>query len=347
MSRGCAAAALGWIGASAMACGGASARGGGESALQVEGAGDPADAPARQVEGAAAPGEGAPAKPAEVERPKGPMNRKEAQQYLLALINRDRAAEGLPAVAWDETAARAALRHAEDMARHGFTGHWGTDGSVPEERYTAAGGEGLSMENAGCLGDAIARELDPDPRFTAASVERVQSTFMAEKPPADGHRRNILMASHTGVGLGLAKPKDLDIACMAQEFVDHYGSYEAIPKKAKVGDTLRVAGELRSPAKIAGVGLSRIEAPKPRKPKELLKMGGYPIPKPYATYFPKGYKTPIPLEVTGNTFQIRVPLSDGGRPGLYGVSVWATFPGSSELRMVSLRTLYVEKTGAK
>jgi hypothetical protein len=137
--------------------------------------------------------------------------------------------------------------------------------------------------------------------------------------------------------------KGIDVACMAQEFVDDYGTYDALPKKAKVGDMIHVAGEVRSPVTIAGVGLSRVDPGKPRKPEELLKMGGYPIPAPFVTYFPKGYKTPKPLEVTGNRFSIDVPLSDKGRPGLYGVSVWATFPGSKELRMISLRTISVEK----
>lgn len=273
------------------------------------------------------------------------MTRAEAGRYVLELVNRDRAAHKLPPVAWDETAARAGQRHAEDMVRVGFTGHWGSDGSVPEERYTAAGGDGFVMENAGCFADGVARELDPDPRFSAESLERVHRAFMNEKPPADGHRRNVLTASHTSLGVGLAKAKGLDIACMAQEFVDDYGTYQPLPKRARVGEVIRIAGELRPPAKIAGVGISRIEPSKPIAVERLLKMGAYPVPQPYATFFPKGYKTPIPLEVNGNRFGIEVPLDDNKRKGRYGVSVWATFPGSNELKMVSLRTIDVGGKG--
>ncbi|WP_437948870.1 CAP domain-containing protein [Sorangium sp. So ce296] len=273
------------------------------------------------------------------------MTRAEAGRYVIELVNRDRKAHKLPPVRWDETAARAGRRHAEDMVRVGFTGHWGSDGAVPEERYTAAGGDGFVMENAGCFADAIPRELDPDPRFSAESLERVHHAFMNEKPPADGHRRNVLTASHTSLGVGLAKAKGLDIACMAQEFVDDYGTYQPLPKRAKVGEVIRVAGEIDAPAKIAGVGISRVEAGKPIPPEKLLKMGGYPIPPPYATFFPKGFKTPIPLQVNGNRFDIQVPLDDRKRPGLYGVSVWATFPPSNELKMVSLRTIDVGGKG--
>ncbi|AKT40322.1 CAP domain-containing protein [Chondromyces crocatus] len=277
-------------------------------------------------------------------RPKGLLGRADAEQYVLKIVNRDRAAQGLPPVRWDPTAAKAGQRHANDMAKLGFTGHTGSDASVPETRYTDAGGQGLVMENAGCFGDATARELDPDPRFTPESLERVQKQFMDEVPPADGHRRNILMPRHTAFGVGLAKVKGIDeVACMAQEFVDDYGRYDPLPARAKIGDTIRIAGEVRAPATFAGVGLSRVDPGKPRTPKELLAMGGYPIPAPYATYFPRGFKTPKPVEVTGNRFEIQLPLDDKGRAGRYGVSVWATFPGSKELVMISLRTITVEK----
>lgn len=337
-------AAIAPLSAAALGCGGGatpSAEGPAESGAEETPAAEGKDSPDEQAAATAAGEDSGQA--AAHGNQKGLLTRAEAQKYVLELVNRDRAAHKLPPVKWDGIAAEAGMRHAADMAKLGFTGHWGSDGSVPEVRYTQAGGEGFVMENAGCFGDAEARELEADPRFTRESLERVQATFMAEKPPADGHKRNILTAAHTSLGVGLAKAKGVDVACMAQEFVQDYGRYDAIPRKAKVGDTVHIAGEVRSPATIAGVGLSRVDPGKPRKPEELLRMGGYPIPAPFVTYFPKGFKTPKPLEVTGNRFSIDVPLSDQGRPGLYGVSVWATFPGSKELRMISLRTVSVEK----
>ena len=38
-------------------------------------------------------------------------------------------------------------------------------------------------------------------------------------------------------------------------------------------------------------------------------------------------------------FSIDVPLSDGGKSGLYEVSVWASVPSTKDLVMVSLRTI--------
>jgi uncharacterized protein YkwD len=299
-------------------CGGASASGG---ALAAD------DAPVAS---------GSPA-----DRPKGPLSRADAERYVLSLINRDRVAQGLSKVGWDDTAAKAGTAHAEDMAAHGFTAHQGTDGSVPELRYTAAGGAAMAMENAGCLADGEKRELDPDPKFLPEELERIERAFMDEVPPHDGHRRNILTAWHTAVGVGLAQTKGLTIPCMAQEFVDDYGRYEALPSKAKPGDKVRVAGKLSAPAKIAGVGVARVDLPKPMQAKALNRTHSYAIPKPYATYFPRGFKTPIPVDVSPDGFHIEVPLSDKGKPGLYEVSVWAELPQTKDLVMVSLRTIEV------
>ncbi|WP_437494490.1 CAP domain-containing protein [Sorangium sp. So ce1014] len=338
-------------GAHALACGASAGRepaGGTPGARAAETATEESARTSGGEASDAEPGSGGEAQAASAPpAPEQRMTRAEAGRYVLALVNRDRAAHKLPPVRWDETAARAGRRHTEDMVRVGFTGHWGSDGSVPEERYTAAGGDGFVMENAGCFADAIPREVDPDPRFSAESLERVHHAFMNEKPPADGHRRNVLTASHTSLGVGLAKAKGFDIACMAQEFVDDYGTYQKLPRRAQVGEVIQVAGEVRAPAKIAGVGISRIEPGKPIPPEKLLRMGGYAIPSPYATFFPRGFKTPIPLQVTGNRFDIDVPLNDRRRPGLYGVSVWATFPPSNELKMVSLRIIDVGKGGAR
>jgi hypothetical protein len=93
---------------------------------------------------------------------------------------------------------------------------------------------------------------------------------------------------------------------------------------------------------VAAVGIARVDKPKPRKAEQLLKTYTYAIPQPYVTYFTKGFKTPIPLLVSGNSYSIEVPLSDQGRPGIYGLSVWARVPQTKELVMISLRTITVD-----
>jgi uncharacterized protein YkwD len=283
-----------------------------------------------------------PAKKGPVARPGHALSKPEAEKYALALINRDRAAAGLSAVSWDPVAAAAGNRHAHDMAKGGFTAHWGTDGSVPELRYTEAGGEDLSQENAACFGDAKSREPDDDGPFEPAEIERFHDAFMAEVPPNDGHRKNILTAQHNKVGVGLVGAKGSKIVCMSQEFVDDYGSYSSIPKKAKAGDVLSVKGEVSAPATFGGVGISRAPAAKPRSPEDLLKTGGYEMPSPFVAYFPKGFKTPKPVEVNGNKFSIDIPLSDLPGSGIYSVQVFARMPnGGKSLIPISMRTFIV------
>lgn len=272
----------------------------------------------------------------------GPASLEDATRFVLALVNRDRDQAGLPPVEWDPDASRAAQVHADDMARNGFTGHWGSDGSVPEQRYTRAGGVHFSQENAACFFDAVARELDPHPVFERTEFEKIESAFINEVPPNDGHRQNILTARHTHLGVGLAKPVGIPQACMAQEFTDQYGTYAPLPATAKVGDSIRVEGEVHEPVEFGGVGLSRIEPQKPLAPASLSDRGTYQVPKPYALYFPKGFETPKPVAVDGNRFSIDLELNDAGRRGRYGVSVWGKYPGNDALVMVSLRMIDVQ-----
>ena len=267
---------------------------------------------------------------------------------MLELINRDRATQHLAPVTLDEGTAQAAGQmHSDDMAKHGYLGHWGTDGSVPEERITRPGGSDFDMENALCFTDQKERTLDGKAMIDAAQIEKSEAMFFSEVPPNDGHRVNILKPFHKKVGIGVSQPlstaTEIAVPCFSQEFIDPYGTYAPIPKTMHVGSTLHVSGEIQAPAKFAGVGMSRIEAPKPITVAELNTRRSYPIPQPYQMYWPKGYKTPIVVAVDGKQFSIDVPVSDGGKTGLYEVSVWASVPGAGDLVMVSLRTMLVGK----
>jgi len=288
------------------------------------------------LSGCSAPQPAAPATSSE------PLDLEAARAYVLELVNRDRDAEGLEPVKFDEIAERAAQEHAEDMAHFGFTAHWGTDGSVPEERYTRAGGAHFVQENAACFFDGDQRPLDAGARFSRTLLEQIEAAFLDESPPHDGHRKNILKRTHTGLGIGLAQPQGVGQPCMAQEFVDVRGSYSPLPARARIGSTVHISGELLEPVGFGGVGVSRIEPRKPMSVEHLNATSSYPIPAPFQTYFPEGYQTPKPVALTGRRFSIDLPLSDKKRPGRYGVSVWGTYPGNEkDLVMVSLRVIDV------
>jgi hypothetical protein len=253
----------------------------------------------------------------------------------------------LPPVELDEGPPTiAGQAHAEDMAVHGYLGHWGTDGSIPELRYNLAGGGDMVFENASCFTDEAARTIDPAPQISAAQVVTTEAMFFNEKPPMDGHRKNILKAFHRRVGIGVAQPRprpqEIEVPCFSQEFIDPYGSYVPIPPALRVGQTLHVEGAILAPATIAGVGLARVDLPAPIAVAELNKRRSYPVPQPYQMYWPQGYVTPIPLRVGPTGFAIDVPVSDRGQPGLYELSIWAKLPGEPDFVIVGMRTLRVQ-----
>lgn len=271
---------------------------------------------------------------------------------MLALLNRDRASQGLAPLTLDEGAAqRAGQRHAEDMARHSFLGHWGTDGSTPEQRHTEAGGADMVLENASCVDDLRPRVLEEDPLVDEAAIAHAEHLFFDEVPPNDGHRRNILKPHHTRVGIGIALPvttaTEIGTPCFTQELVDGYGTYAPLPTVARLGQIVRVEGTIAAPATFGGVGIARVEAPRPLTPAEANKRRSYPVPAPFQVYWPRGFVTPLPVEVNGASFRIDVPLDDKGRPGLYEISVFGKLPGTpgttspTSQGMLGLRTIVV------
>lgn len=280
--------------------------------------------------------------------PKGEMlSVDEARAYMVELINRDRKSMGLGPVKLDTgPPTRAGDRHAKDMATRGFLGHWGSDGSVPEQRHAESGGAHMVLENALCVTDGQERALDPKPRIAKKDVERAQSLFFNEKPPNDGHRKNILGSRHTAVGIGVTKTatttSEIGVPCFTQEFVDVAGTYAPIPARAKAGARVHVAGELAGAWRPMGVGIKRLPAPRPLSPEELNKRRSYPVPEPDEIFFRKGYKTRKPLDVRGKKFSIDVVLPSGG-PALVEISVWAAHGTSEELKMVSLRTIVLDR----
>jgi hypothetical protein len=245
----------------------------------------------------------------------------------------------LPAVEWDDVAVLAGTRHAEDMAHLGFTGHWGSDGSVPEQRYTLAGGDQMVQENAACFFDGTERELSDNPLIDPVELETIQAAFMAEVPPNDGHRKNILKPWHTHLGVGVAQPVGCKEVCLSQEFVDAHGDYDELPRTAQPGQSIEVAGEVRPPMEFGGVGIAQIPLPQPLTFEQLSQRSTYPVPPPDVLYFPKGYKTPKPVKVEDGRFSIDIRVGAGEKPGLCEISVWARPPGDEELMPISIRTI--------
>lgn len=307
----------------------------------------PTAASATPAQALSAPAPGAKSGPATVARPTKKLTPAEARRYMAALVNRDRATAGLAPVELDEGPPTiAGQAHAEDMAHLGYLGHWGTDGSVPEQRHSDAGGADMVLENALCFTDEKLRVLDKQPLIDPQQVERAESMFFDEVPPNDGHRKNILRPGHTRVGIGVAQPvatpTEIPVPCFAQELTDDYGSYAPIPKHAKLGSLLHVEGTLAPGVRPSGVGVARIPKPAPIPVAEVNKRRSYPVPKPFQMYWGPGFVTPVPVKIDGTKLAIDVPLGEAGQAGLYEISIWAKLPGATEHAMIGLRTILVD-----
>lgn len=283
------------------------------------------------------------APPAPVARPTGKLSIGDARRYMVTLVNRDRATQGLPPVALDEGApSRAGDRHARDMAQLSFLGHWGTDGSIPEQRYTESGGSDNVMENAYCITDEKQRTLDPAPSIDPADLENAEAMFFNEVPPNDGHRKNILKRFHNRVGIGIALAKPLAgetlVPCLTQEFVDNYGTYAPIPASVAAGTKVHVSGTFAATVAPGAVGFSRLDEPKALPVSEANRRRAIAQKPADVLYWPRGFVSDVYVELSGRDFSVDVAFP---KPGFYELSVWAKFPGDKDYATISLRTIRV------
>lgn len=108
-----------------------------------------------------------------------------AEPLALSLLNADRARFGLPALVRDPKLDVIARAHSADMRDHGFFGHRSPTTGGPKDRIEAAGYRAVAFaENLAAEG----------------SLHSAEANLLASL----GHRRNILDAGVTHVGIGVA-----------------------------------------------------------------------------------------------------------------------------------------------
>lgn len=113
-----------------------------------------------------------------------------SEREVLRLTNRERAAQGLPALSWDEDLADAARYHAADMALTGYFDHDSHDKNGDTLVFVCNTWDRIRVFGSGGGAENIAAG-----QTTAASVV---SSWMN----SDGHRANILGGS-TRLGVGM------------------------------------------------------------------------------------------------------------------------------------------------
>ncbi len=231
-------------------------------------------------------------------------------RYMLELINRDRQAAGLSPVQWDETAARAAQAHAEEMATYVYLSHWNLAGYGPEHRYFFAGGRDAVRENVYAYYQRSTAGVGIPIQDWQSTVEQAQEALM-ESP---GHRDNILQPSHTHVGVGIGYNATLGEVRIVQEFVDRYVALDPVPELVRLGDAVEVAGRLLPGAASPLINLAYEPFPTPMSVADLNQTGSY---TPRAEIFQA-----LQPRVEGSKFWATVRFTESDRPGLYHIRVW-------------------------
>jgi uncharacterized protein YkwD len=115
------------------------------------------------------------------------------EAWLLNAVNQARKAAGVAPLTIDARIHGETLQHSMDMTCYGF-GHYVPPGTTPASRMAAAG---ISFtwhgENIGEAGQGTDLQ----------KVTWLFNSMMAEKPPNDGHRQNILSPHFTRTGIGI------------------------------------------------------------------------------------------------------------------------------------------------
>lgn len=116
------------------------------------------------------------------------------QQQLFALINQDRANEGLRAYMLNNTMSNGAWQHSQKMAGCGLS-HQCPGEPDPCQRVS---NEGISWTSCG----ENVGYSSPNPT-SWGGVQRIEQSMLNEQPPHDGHRQNLLSSSFHRVGIGI------------------------------------------------------------------------------------------------------------------------------------------------
>jgi uncharacterized protein YkwD len=134
-------------------------------------------------------------------------------EEVLAHINAARADEGLPALKLDDDLSKASALHNKLMIEGCGLSHQCSGESDIGERFSAQGvewraaGENIGYGSSGNSTAEIVKTADG-----------LTDSMLAETPPNDGHRKNLLSKSFTRIGLSVVRDSK-GLTWMTQDFV--------------------------------------------------------------------------------------------------------------------------------
>lgn len=216
-------------------------------------------------------------------------------------INEDRRSAGLPAIAWDQSAAGVAQAFCHRQIEERSNGHFLMDGIPPYARTSFAAIFGMQAENSVSWTSTGRSFPEPPLRLALEGEEQMFS----ERPPNDGHRKTILdpEATHVGVGWDVAGGRFQ----MAQEFLVRRLERLTLSRADPRSGIVRFAGRTVSGERIRFVVVGREAEPKPLTREQANARTSYSYPRSYVAYLPEGTTL---LRVSGVRNDDRIRLLD-------------------------------------
>jgi uncharacterized protein YkwD len=189
----------------------------------------------------------------------------------LEIINNSRRRNNTGAVKLDILASRVANKMCREAAENNFLGHWNLAGEKPYHRYASAGGYDHVTENA--FGEWSSDNYTVSPATISSMMKSGHETFMAEKSPYDGHKKNILTKSHNFAGIGFyLSGKQFRYY---EEFIDRAFEFENIPVETQIDEPFSITVTTNGESFLYYLVVYREDFPRPMSPAEISKKGSY------------------------------------------------------------------------
>lgn len=231
----------------------------------------------------------------------------------LDVINKSRKRYRASPVRLDILASRVANRMCMEAAVNKYISHWNLAGEKPYERYAFAGGNDHVSENA--FGEWTNGVYDTSLAEISKMMESGHKSFMSERSPNDGHKKNIIEKSHNYAGIGFFMTKDQ--FRYYEEFIDRYLEFENVPQVMKINESKNITVKTDGSAFLYYIIIHHEKFPAPLKPAQLTKTSSY------QDYSNEEYKKLPAWELAwyrdGNTYSIPLKFT---KEGLYYIHIY-------------------------
>jgi uncharacterized protein YkwD len=198
-------------------------------------------------------------------------------------INKSRKKYKAEPVKLDILASRVANRMSKEAAENEFTGHWNMAGEKPYHRYGLAGGYDHVSENA--FGEWSSENYRISDEKISSLMKSGHASFMAERSPNDGHKKNIIEKSHNYIGIGYClEGKQFRYY---EEFIDRYFEFGNIPGEVKAGEPFSITLKTDGRSFLYFLIVYYEKFPSPLTPSQISRKGSYNdfTDKEYQTLF--------------------------------------------------------------